>query len=122
MPAVAALTSVGGSGAHAAAASACYGTTHNPHNSTHYPGYVLVSSDTVCPGYAVTVNITLYREVFGSLYYLARGSGGGAGKVTRNAKWKCPKGTTSLFVGFGVHTATQHTIANTENSQTVTCT
>jgi hypothetical protein len=100
----------------------CVGKTDNPHNSGHYPGYVLVASQTACPGHAVTVTIDLYRLVFGVPQFLDRGTNVGEGLAQANARWNCPSGSTFTFIGLGYHTASGgHFPADTRNEQTVTC-
>lgn len=99
----------------------CYGQTDNPHNSTHFPGNVLVSSRTVCV-HSSTVSVDLYRVVFGIVHFLDRGIEAGAGTTSTNARWACPSGSTFLFIGLGYHTAAgSHFPADTRNEQTVTC-
>jgi hypothetical protein len=105
----------------AAAPEVCFGRTENPHNSRHYPGNVLVSSRSECPPYAVTVTIDLYRVVFGIMQFLDRGTNTGMGTAVANARWECPSGSTSAFVGVGYHTASGHLAVSTRNEQTVTC-
>jgi hypothetical protein len=100
----------------------CYGQTDNPHNSSHYPGYALVSSRTVCAPHTATVTVDLYRYLFGSWYWLDRG-----GPVTRagtaqtNARWRCPGGSRQTFLGVGYHSAPPHYPASTSNQATFTC-
>jgi len=101
----------------------CEGQTDNPHNSTHYPGYVLVSSRTVCTeDHSVSVEVDLYREVFGDLYFLDSGSNSGTRRTDANARWNCPSGAVYRFWGFGDHQAGgDHQPAATSNAATVTC-
>lgn len=101
----------------------CKGRTDNPHNSKHYPGYILVSSRTECTHtHGVSVTIDLYREVFGALYFLDRGFTSGTRLAQANARWDCPKGSKFKFVGKGSHTAVTHAPGDTRNEQVETCT
>jgi hypothetical protein len=101
----------------------CYGQTDNPHNSGHFPGYALVTSRTVCAPLAPTVTVDLYRELFGSWYFLDRGGPRTQpGTATTNARWRCPSGSRQHFRGVGYHSAPGHAPANTANDATFTCT
>jgi hypothetical protein len=106
----------------ARAALTCFGKTDNPHNSTHFPGDVSVSSRTVCPGEAVTVTVWLYKRVNGSWHFLDMGTNSGVNRTQANAHGRCGKrGTAHRFLGIGYHTASGHTPATTRNAQTVIC-
>jgi hypothetical protein len=51
------------------AGHACYGATHNPHWSSHYPGYVAVQGQTTCWNHSVSVTTHLYKWIFGAWYF-----------------------------------------------------
>jgi hypothetical protein len=100
----------------------CIGRTDNPHNSRHFPGDVSVSSRTICPPYAVTVIVRLYKRVHGSLRLLDTASNSGVGRTQANAHGPCGRrGTTHRFVAKAYHTATDHEPTPTRNARTVTC-
>lgn len=99
----------------------CYGQTDQPHNSTHYPGYVLVSSRTVCGNHTNTVEVKLYRKVFGVLQFLDRGYTPATGTAQANARWECPSGSYLYFYATGHHTSGGHSTKDTSNEATVTC-
>lgn len=104
------------------ARTGCFGQTDNPHNSTHYPGYALVSSRTVCTGREAEVTVDLYRELFGAWFFLDRGGPAiREDQVRTNAKWRCPYGSRQHFRGVGYHTATNSTLATTYNDATFRC-
>jgi len=99
-----------------------YGQTDNPHNSTHYPGFALVSSRTVCAPHAATITVYLFRMVFGAWYFLdAGGPVTKVGTAQTNARWRCPSGSRQHFRGDGYHSAVGHASTTTSNEATFTC-
>jgi hypothetical protein len=99
----------------------CIGRTDAPHNSTHYPGFALVSAVTDCPGVPVSVVVDLYVERVGSWVFLDRGTANGISTIRNNARWRCPSGSTNTFKGIGYHTATGHTIGTSSYVRSFTC-
>jgi hypothetical protein len=99
----------------------CTGRTDAPHNSTHYPGYALVSAVTNCVGVPVTVTVDLYVERVGGWIYLDRGTASGFSTIRNNARWNCPSGTVNTFLGLGYHTAVGHTIGQSSYQRAFRC-
>jgi hypothetical protein len=100
------------------AGHACYGATHNPHWSSHYPGYVAVQGETTCWNHSVSVTTHLYKWIFGAWYFRDAASNSGWQTTRVSAKWN---GNCGWWLGTSGHSATFHYPAGTSNQAYVPC-
>ncbi|HET9649845.1 MAG TPA: hypothetical protein VFP34_16650 [Microlunatus sp.] len=106
-----------------AAASGCWGHTHNPHKSA---AFASVHGDTDCPYVApMTVSINLLRWRWYGLQHLAHGSKSGTKSyVNGNAKWYCSGTGTYTYRGESYHRVTvggKNYVAWTANEDRFSC-
>lgn len=100
----------------------CFGATHDPHPSSHYPKTINVTSETHCKGNRVSVETFMYQgDNPKSWKLIKRGSVFKFENAVAQTNVPCLPGKIYRITAISLHAGEWGKIARTENSATVLC-
>lgn len=102
--------------------NACFGTTQNPHYSSHVPGTINVIAETDCLGKQVSVQTFLFLGALELKHnFIKNGFTSHRDRAVLSTSWPCNKGHTYIITAVSYHVDDRGHGAETVNRATVYC-